>query len=137
MDKMLWDNQMSVYFKPEEFASPDNPESGYEMDYMFMDSLVNLRKFVNRPFVINSGFRTKEHNQSLIARGYEASPDSAHLKGLAVDIHIPDSSFLYGIIKYALFLKFKRIGISAKGKFIHLDMDEGLNKPQEVIWLYE
>ena len=134
MDKMLWDNQMSVYFKPEEFASPDNPESGYEMDYMFMDSLVNLRKFVNRPFVINSGFRTKEHNQSLIARGYEASPDSAHLKGLAVDIKITDSSFLYSIIKHALFLKFDRIGIAKT--FIHLDLDT-TKEAREVIWIYE
>ena len=135
MELFLWDFHFSRFFNTKEFASPDDPESGINMDYNFMLKIMSLRCFVNRPFVINSGFRTKEHNQSLIARGYEASPDSAHLKGLAVDIKITDSSFLYGIIKYALFLKFKRIGIAKT--FIHLDMDEGLNKPQEVIWLYE
>jgi hypothetical protein len=134
MEKALWTPEIMAYFKPEEFASPDAPDSGYEMQYGFIDKLVCIRKFVNRPFIINSGFRTKSHNESLISKGYKASPDSPHLKGLAADIKILDSAFLYSLLKYCYYFKIKRIGIAKT--FCHVDMDD-TKQAQEVIWSYD
>lgn len=134
MDKALWTFKD---FRPEEFASPDKPDSGYCMDYMFLSKLQTLRDYVKRPFIILSGYRTKAHNIHLRSRGYKASPDSAHLKGLAADIKILDSRFLYDLFAACIQHGIKRIGIKWDGQngFLHLDQDE--SKPaQNVIWGY-
>jgi hypothetical protein len=138
MDKSLWESsRFEQFFKSNEFDSPDLPESGCEMQYGFMDTLRCIRQFVNRPFIITSGFRTPEHNKELLAKGYKASINSPHLKGLACDIKILDSNFLYLLIRYSLFFKIKRIGISFKGNFCHIDTDNDSDKKQEIIWGYE
>ena len=133
----LWTVDFLRYFKPSEFDSPDLPGSGYEMSYLFMDKLVAIRNCVDRPFIITSGFRTPAHNKNLLAKGYKASVDSPHLKGLAADIKILDSAFLYKLLKYCFYFKVKRIGISFSGNFCHIDMDESDGKAQEIIWGYE
>ena len=57
--------------------------------------------------------------------------DSAHTRGLAVDILLPASPLRYKFLKEALVF-FKRIGLSAE--FVHVDVDRSL--PQGVLWLY-
>jgi uncharacterized protein YcbK (DUF882 family) len=108
---------MSRYFK----------EIEYNMDADFLAKLDEAREYANIPFVINSAYRSPEHNARVGGK-----PTSSHLKGLAVDISAKDNS-TRGIILDALrAIGFNRIGIAKT--FIHVDMDT--EKSQNVTWLY-
>lgn len=113
------------YFKISEFDSRDKEGSGVNMDKEFLELLDKLRMKVGRAFIVNSGYRTKSHNKAV-----GGSPNSSHLKGLAVDIHCPDSQFRYSVIKEAIKLGIDRIGIYKT--FIHIDVDK--SKVSEVMW---
>jgi len=79
------------------------------------------------PMVVNSGFRCSAHNARL-----DGNPNSAHLRGLAADFHVPTSTIRYRILEAALTIGFNRIGIG--DNFIHLDFDRTL--PMCVAWCY-
>ena len=98
----------------------------------FLTKLQTARTLAGYPFSINSGYRTKEYNNSLIRRGIKASTNSSHLKGLACDIAISNSSERSIILVALLAAGFTRVGIGST--FIHVDLD--LSKPQNVIWTY-
>lgn len=117
------------YFTIAEFDSPDAPGSGVNMHQDLLELLDEMREIYGRPIAITSGYRTPEHNASL---GKNASKNSSHLKGLAVDIAIADSNQRYEIIRIAMLLGIKRIG-TGKG-FVHIDIDA--SKPQNVNWVY-
>jgi hypothetical protein len=80
------------------------------------------------PFIINSGFRTKEQNDTLLG----SVEDSAHLTGEAVDLKIDLSEKRLKLIKIALSNGVNRIGVGKT--FVHIDISKTL--PQSVIWLY-
>lgn len=107
------------HFKLSEFDSPDIPNSGVNMDFDFLDKLDKLRHMCGFPFVVNSGYRSKAYNQ--VVRG---EYNSAHLRGLAVDIRCKTSFERFTIVQNALKLGFKRIGIYPT--FVHLDCDTSL-----------
>jgi hypothetical protein len=91
-----------------------------------LSMLDNAREAAGVPFVLTSGLRTPEHNAEV-----GGAVDSAHLKGLAVDIQCTDSQNRFAIV-YGLFLAgFKRLEIG-KGH-IHADIDD--TKAQRVIFL--
>jgi hypothetical protein len=91
-----------------------------------LSMLDNARTIADVPFIINSGLRSAEKNKEV--GGVE---DSAHLKGLAVDLACSDSFNRYKMI-YGLFVAgFKRIEICKN--HIHVDIDE--TKQQLVIFL--
>ncbi len=98
-----------------------------DIDFFLISSLVRLEHFIGRPLVFTSGLRCEECNKK--AGG---SPDSAHLRGFAVDCLVEDSQRRYDIISKAMIIGFRRAGIGKN--FIHLDTD--LSLPQEVLWLY-
>ena len=135
MKKLNWED--IKYFKREEFVSPDTGEE--QMNLIFVKYLEKLREFVGQPLVITSGFRTLAHNEKI-----GGTKNSAHLRGLAVDIACPDSALRYKILDFVLnnktffynndiiIVEIRRIGIGKN--FIHLDCDKSL--PQEVVWLY-
>jgi len=114
-------------FKIEEFDSPDLKGSGYEMDQDFLTMLDIARNRAGTPFIINSGYRTEEHNDSL-----NASKTSSHLKGVAADISCKNSMKRRVILKSLFDVGFTRIGIART--FIHVDNDK--TKP-DAIWLYK
>jgi len=91
-----------------------------------LEKLELARLLACRPFIINSWCRCKAYNDSLP----NSVPDSAHLKGLAVDIAIAESTTSI-ILKSLRKAGFIRIGIAKK--FIHVDIDA--DKPQ-VEWKY-
>ena len=123
------------YFKSSEFDCPSFPGSGIHMSDELVDLLDQLRERVGRPVSISSGFRTREHNDDLISRGYKASQYSEHLQGNAVDIVVKNSGEKYEIVKTALEIGFTRIGISSN--FVHLDLgDRAGRKDGFVIWTY-
>lgn len=114
------------YFDISEFDSPDEKGSGANMNIDFLQKLDAIRDGVG-PLKINSGYRTKAHNQKV-----KGSPNSSHLKGLAVDIHCTDSRKRWQIVAAAMAEGINRIGIAKT--FVHLDVDK--DKPPHVIWTY-
>ena len=119
------------HFKYEEFD--DAPGTGVNMDDGFLLKLDEARIRAKIPFIITSGWRSKETNERLIKEGYKASPNSSHLKGLAADIKCTNSADRLTIVKSLIDSGFKRIGISDKGNFIHVDLDES---KAPALWLY-
>ena len=126
---MLKRNKFSdlLYFSKKEFASPDLPNSGLLMKKDFLEKLDSARHLAEIPFIINSGYRTPEHNKKV-----GGVKTSSHLKGLAVDIKTVNIIERYKIVNALLMVGFTRIGIAAN--FIHVDLD--FSKGQNVIWLY-
>ena len=115
------------YFKPQEFASPDDPNSGTMMNLDFVSKLDSLRDAVKEPLKINSGYRTQAHNATV--GGVDSS---AHSSGHAADISTTSSALRHKVLEAAFRMGFVRIGIGQT--FVHLDDD--LTKPQEVVWMY-
>jgi len=115
------------YFKIEEFDSPDAPGSGNYMDENFLVTLDEIREFAAVPFIINSGYRTPLHNAEV-----GGTENSAHLRGLAVDIKAFSGEIKFLIAKSALMHGVQRIGFGKS--FIHLDADKSLPSPR--IWIY-
>jgi len=120
------------FFNYSEFDSPDELGSGKNMSPKILEMLDLAREKYDKPIKITSGYRTKTYNEGLKKRGYKASPNSSHLKGLAVDIGYYGSRERYLILNALMQVGINRIGIAKT--FIHCDVDK--NKDEEVIWLY-
>ena len=120
------------YFNYTEFDSPDELGSGKNMSPKILEMLDLAREKYDKPIKITSGYRTQAYNEDLKARGYKASKNSSHLKGLAVDIHCNNSKDRFELVDILLDVGFKRIGIA--NTFIHADIDE--DKPTHLIWTY-
>jgi hypothetical protein len=105
-----------IYFKDSEVVG---------LDKTLVSMLDVARGLAGIPFIITSGLRTIEENKK--SGGVE---NSAHLKGLAVDLRCKNSTERFLIVKSLLKTGFKRIEIGLD--HIHTDIDE--SKPQEVIF---
>jgi len=114
-------------FKSTDFDSPDEIGSGFKMKQSTIEKLQIARNIAGIPFKINSGYRTIAYNSKIGGK-----PNSAHLRGHAVDISCNDSALRYKIILALLAAGFKRLGIH--NSFIHADDDSSL--PNEVLFLY-
>jgi len=110
------------YFKASEFKYPD------KMNSFLLHCLDDFRNTAGIPVIITSDYRTPEENAA--AGG---AKNSAHLRGLAVDIAVSNSRERFIFLRAAIVSgQFMRIGIGRN--FIHLDVDK--EKAQEVAWLY-
>ena len=118
----IWRN-----FSPQEFESPDELDSGYNMNPKFMDMLQNARTAAKMPFKITSGYRSESHNKKV-----GGSKTSSHLFGVAADISTTSSGQRLTIVKALLGAGFTRIGIGEN--FIHVDCDS--NKPDSMFDYY-
>ena len=123
---------MMKYFKYYEFDSPDVDGSGQMMDAEILQMLDAARELYGKPMKITSCFRTENYNEELKKKGYAASANSSHLKGLAADISCTTNSDRWDMIDSLLKAGFNRIGIAKT--FIHVDIDEA--KPPFLIWTY-
>ena len=123
MDNSWWDQIR--FFKPSDFACPCCGQ--VKIDWGLVRCLDSICEWIKEPIRITSGYRCPKHNEEV-----GGVPDSAHTKGLAVDIHIPDNKFRYEVIDYATLFGIPRIGIGKN--FIHLDIDE--TKPHPRLWVY-
>lgn len=99
----------------------------------FIAKLDQARHIAGFPFVITSGFRTPEKNQSVIG----AVPDSSHLKGLAVDLRVENDHEVSLIVDSC-----KAVGISRRGIYVdgngvptHVHVDLDAEKVPDVIWI--
>lgn len=120
------------FFNYSEFDSPDELGSGKNISPEILEMLDLAREKYDKPIKITSGYRTKAYNEGLKKRGYKASPNSSHLKGLAVDIHCNNSKARFELVDILLDVGFNRLGIA--NTFIHADIDK--DKPQNLIWTY-
>ncbi len=84
------------------------------------------REIAGVPFVINSGWRCREHNAEV-----EGSPASSHMAGRAGDVKVTDSEHRYRVFYGLKAAGFTRLGIY--NNFIHADDDT--SKQQGVLWV--
>lgn len=95
-----------------------------DMDEDFLLMLDDLRERCGFPLVLNSAYRSKEYD---LSRG--RTGEGYHTLGRAVDIACCDSSKRAWIVKNAIEVGFKGIGISST--YIHLD-----NRSIFKLWTY-
>ena len=124
------------YFTLSEFncgCGGDNCK-GDKMDKDFLIKLDEARHIANQSFKINSGVRCDDYQEELRKRGYKTAKkgQSPHLKGLAADISVTDSSSRWVVINSLLLAGFTRIGIA--DTFIHVDLSS--IKTQKCVWTY-
>ena len=120
------------YFSYKEFDSPDMPGSGSLMDENFLEMLDEVRDKFGKPIIINSGYRSEDHNAAVGGKPKtETSPGSSHMYGLAADIKCDNSVDRFYLIYLLQETGFQRIGVAKT--FIHVDLD--VTKPA-AIWLY-
>lgn len=97
------------------------------MKPVFLWKLQQCRTEANVPFIVTSGSRCKTYNKSV---GGKLS--SEHLTGEAVDIVVQNSTVRFKIVRAAIEVGFRRVGIGKD--FIHLGGSD--YAPQQIIWLY-
>lgn len=101
---------------------------GYDgITLRFTKILQEMRNLLGEPMIITSGCRCINYNRMI--GGFK---NSAHTRGLAVDIKCTNSYMRRRLILLAIRKGITRIGIGKD--FIHIDIDDRL--PQEVFWLY-
>ena len=117
------------YFNLSEFDSPDEVDSGDNMDLDFLRKLDEAREIVGIPFKVNSGYRSVNYNKKV-----GGVSNSSHIKipCCAADIHANTSRDRFLIMSAAIKVGINRIGIGKN--FIHLDTDK--TKSQDVTWHY-
>ncbi len=121
MSKINW-GKLSPLFTKSEFDHPD------KVSPKLLRMLHKARKIAGVPFIINSDYRTSEENRKAGGKA-----NSAHLRGLAIDISCETSGYRYRMLRAFYKVGFRRIG---EGKtFLHVDVDESL--PQDKHWRYD
>ncbi len=126
------DSQRWTYFTDEEVV-------GLEPEYVAKLDMARAKTIELDPekkgiaFVITSGFRSVEKNESVIG----AVPDSSHCKGLATDLAVDNHHEVFLIVAALISVGINRIGIYVNGEglptHVHNDMDT--EKPSQTIWL--
>lgn len=109
------------------------PEEVKGLNEEFCALLDRARHIADIPFVITSSLRTPEKNNSIIG----AVPDSAHLKGLAVDLRVSNSHEVSRIVEGCIAMGIDRIGIYVNKDMqpVHVHVDVDKTKPPEVIFI--
>lgn len=105
-----------IFFDISEFDSPDQIGSGENMKRETLLMADRARGHCGFAWVINSGYRTPDHNKKV-----GGSPNSSHIRGYALDVSCKDQKRRMSIVKSAIEEGFHRIGIYKT--FIHLDND--------------
>jgi len=80
----------------------------------FKEQLEILRKYFDEPMKVNCAYRCKKHNKEV-----GGEPNSYHTKGMAVDIHCPDSSYKAALAHQALEFGWT---VGVYETFLHLDI---------------
>lgn len=87
--KILLDGQITPHFNIYEFRCRAKNEILINADVLaHIIRLEKFREWYKRAMVINSGYRTEEHNRKI-----GGSPKSQHMLGIASDINLPLGEF--------------------------------------------
>ena len=115
------------YFRTEDFDCQETGENG--MDTEFIHKLDHLRESCGFPFIITSGFRSKDH--SIEKRKEKAG---THAQGIAADIQVSDGNKRYKIVEQAIQMGFTGVGIART--FVHVDSRVVGAGKAPVMWSY-
>ena len=108
------DINIALHFKLSEFSCPCCKR--VILHPKLLVKLIELRKILERPIYITSGYRCPEYNQKI-----GGVVNSYHCIGLAADIQVKDIS-LIDLLGYAEEIDFNGIGFYEKKNFLHLDV---------------
>jgi len=108
------DINIALHFKLSEFSCPCCKR--VMLHPKLLAKLMELRKILERPIYITSGYRCPEYNQKI-----GGVVNSYHCIGLAADIQVKDIS-LIDLLGYAEEIDFAGTGFYAKKNFLHLDV---------------
>ena len=111
------------YFKIEDFNCQETGDN--EMDIEFIKALDHLRAACGFPFVITSGFRSKEHS---LERAKKKGPGT-HAYGIASDIRVSGGSQRAKIVKHASAMG---MSVGVAKTFVHVDT----RKTEQMCWCY-
>lgn len=112
---MLNQIKVSENFYLLEFQSPDTQEVKVEPE--LIRKVQELRDLVGQPLILNSAYRTKERNEET-----GGADNSYHLKGMAVDVRIPDGYTVDEIANLGKQVGFRGIGRYYSKNFCHFDI---------------
>lgn len=95
----------------------------HEIDPKLLDLLNHLhhRLSSNKPFEVISGYRSPRTNAMLHRRSKGVATHSLHMKGMAIDIRLPDRD-LTDLHKTALAMRAGGVGMYTKSNFVHVDV---------------
>lgn len=124
------------YFTVNELECRGTGECHMQEDFMSM--LVNIRREIDRPLIVSSGYRSPAHNARI-----GGASNSPHIHGRAVDI-VCMGTVAYNLICISLKHGMTGIGVSQKGpaenRFIHIDNiakgQQELLGPRPWVWSY-
>ncbi len=124
------------YFKTSEFACQcKNADCKIQkINKDIVSKLIELRKEINEPLIITSGFRCKKHQDALRNQGVNtvvAKTTSTHELGDAVDL----SPVRMRIKDFLVFCSKKFYAIGIASNFLHLDL-RGQKDKKERRWDY-
>lgn len=114
MRKDINDFQISEHFNLKEFACKCCNQVKIAKEVV--DKLEVLRKKINKPIIINSGYRCEKYNAKV-----GGVKNSYHTQGLAVDIYVEGIS-LEELAKMCEEAGFNGIGIYLSKNFVHCDL---------------
>jgi uncharacterized protein YcbK (DUF882 family) len=92
---------------------------------LLLEKLQILRNFIGHPMELNSAYRCEKHNAKVGGK-----KNSFHISGEAVDVACSNSFDRLTLVREAIKVGFKGIGISST--FVHLDVRSGV----PVMFLY-
>lgn len=117
---------LTTNFSREEFSCKCG--CGFDsIDPQVVTMLQSVRDIYGRGISITSGCRCDAHNAAVGSK-----PNSAHTKGLAVDVACHSSHLRFLLIQAALMAGFSRIGLHKD--FVHIDSSKEL--AHQVAWWY-
>lgn len=115
----------SKYFNEKEFKECSPSCSLQDMKQSTMSKLDTAREIAGIPFVLNSAYRSSQHDRSKGRSG-----TGAHTLGRAVDIRCNTERNRFLVVSALIKAGFKRVGVYAT--FIHADDSE--THTQQIIW---
>ena len=118
--------KLTEHFDSEEFTCKCG--CGFnDINIMLVNTLEEVRATILEPVRISSGCRCAKYNMSVGGK-----PDSAHVKGDAVDILWPENLDKRKMFLHIITHLFDRIGLD--NWFVHVDVNKVL--PQPRVWFY-
>ena len=110
------------YFKIEDFNCQETGENDMSVD--FIHALDQLREACKFPFIITSGYRSKDH--SVEKRKAKAG---THAQGIAADIRVSGGAQRMAIVKHASAMG---MSVGVAKTFVHVD----IRKTPAMCWCY-
>ncbi len=93
------------------------------IDAQLLDVLHSLHAGLEsrEPFHVISGYRSPKTNQKLIDAGRGVAKRSLHMRGMAVDVRVPDRE-LATVYRAARGMRAGGVGYYEKSNFVHVDV---------------